>query len=140
MKTFNKKELSIIGAILYRCEGTQLRRDKRRKNEVYHWVIEFTNSDPLLIKLFLDFLRRVIVIDETRLKAQLFIHNDLDKLGLQRKWSKIAGIPLKNFNKTIVLRSKGPNARLSRYGTLKIRYHSKEAFQRFSELIHDTLM
>lgn len=140
MKKFSRKELSIIGAILYRCEGTQLRRDKRRKNEVYHWVIEFTNSDPVLIKLFLKFLRTVIGIKEDKLKAQLFIHSDLDREKVERKWSRISDINLGNFNKTIVLKSKGFGVRLSRYGTLKIRYHSKEAFHNLNALINNILM
>ena len=79
MSYFSNKELSIIGAILYSCEGTKLRRDKRRKNDVYHWVIEFTNSDLRLVKLFVEFLRSIIKIDESRLKGQLFIYDDLKK-------------------------------------------------------------
>ena len=76
---FTKKELEIIGTVLYGCEGTRLRRDKRRVNNVYHWVIEFTNTDPRLIKLFLLFMRKVLTIHEKKLKGQLFIYNDLDQ-------------------------------------------------------------
>ena len=56
MMRFSKKELEIIGVALYSCEGTRLRRDKRRKNEVYYWVIEFTNSNFKLVEIFLEFL------------------------------------------------------------------------------------
>ena len=94
-----KRDLKIIGAVLYSCEGTKLRRDKRRKNEIYYWVIEFTNSNPKLIKLFTVFLRKIIKIEENKLKGQLIIYSDIQKKKLEEFWSKISGIPLFNFNK-----------------------------------------
>lgn len=136
MNNFTNRELKIIGAILYSCEGTRLRRDKRRKNEVYHWVIEFTNSDPRLIQLFTRFLRRIIKIDEHRLKGQLFIYDDLDKEKLEKKWSKITDIRLENFNKTIIFRSKNIKYKPNPNGTFKIRYHSKEAFKKLDSLVN----
>ncbi len=132
MNKFTNKELSIAGVMLYCCEGTKLRRDKRRKNNIYHWVIEFTNSNSNLVKLFLGFLRKIIKIDETRLKGQLFIYEDLSKKMLEDRWSKITGISLDNFNKTIVLRSKNFKYKPNPEGTFKIRYHSKEAFQKLN--------
>jgi len=95
-----KRDLKIIGAVLYSCEGTKLRRDKRRKNEIYYWVIEFTNSSPRLIKLFAAFLRKIIKIEEVKLKGQLILYNDLDRKRLEQYWSKVSGFPLVNFNKT----------------------------------------
>jgi hypothetical protein len=139
MTHFTNKELSIIGAILYSCEGTKLRRDKRRKNNVYHWVIEFTNCDLHLVKLFVEFLHRIIKIDESRLKGQLFIYDDLEKDLLEKKWSAITLIPLGNFNKTIMLKSKNERYKPNPNGTFKIRYHSKEAFKKLDSLIRKTL-
>ena len=139
MGNFTNKELSIIGAALYSCEGTKLRKDKRRKNDVYYWVIEFTNSDFRLIKLFLEFLRKIIKIDELRLKGQLFIYDDLKKNLLEKEWSRIMHIPLHNFNKTIVFKSKKGKYKPSPRGTFKIRYHSKEAFKKLDTLIKKIL-
>lgn len=139
MSYFSNKELSIIGAILYSCEGTKLRKDKRRKNDVYHWVIEFTNSDLRLVKLFVEFLRSVIKIDESRLKGQLFIYDDLKKDLLEKKWSEITHIPLGNFNKTIIFKSKNERYKPNPNGTFKIRYHSKAAFKKLDSLIRNTL-
>ena len=136
MMKITNKELSILGAALYSCEGTKLRRDKRRKNNVYHWVIEFTNSNPSLIKYFLVFLRRVIKIDESRLKGQLFIYNDLKQKRIEKDWSVISGIPLNNFNKTIILKSRNTKYKPNLNGTFKIRYHSKDAFQKLDLLIN----
>jgi len=135
---FSKKELAIIGAILYSCEGTQLRRDKRRNN-VYYWVIEFTNSNFKIIKLFVVFLKEVIHIDRSRLKGQLFIYDDVHRKELEKRWSKISGIPLVNFNKTIVFQAKNSKYRPNPNGTFKLRYHSKEAFQKLDTLIRNIL-
>ncbi|RKY29823.1 MAG: hypothetical protein DRP74_08145 [Candidatus Omnitrophota bacterium] len=139
MNRFTNKELSIIGALLYSCEGTRLRKDKRRKNDVYYWVIEFTNSDSNLIKLFITFLRKIIKIDESRLKGQLFIYDDLNKKSLEKRWSRATGIPLVNFNKTIIFKSKNMKYRPNPNGTFKIRYHSKEAFQKLDYLVNKIL-
>lgn len=136
---FNNKQLRIVGAILYSCEGTRLRRDKRRKNEIYHWVIEFTNSNPKLIKLFVKFLKKIIKIEKSRLKAQLFIYNDLNRIKLEKHWSSISGIPLKNFNKTIILTAKNVKYKPNPNGTLKVRYHSKEAFKELEYIINDVV-
>ena len=139
MKKITNKELSILGAALYSCEGTKLRRDKRRQNNVYHWVIEFTNSNPALIKYFVTFLRKIIKIDESRLKGQLFIYNDLIQKRVEKEWSVVSGIPLTNFNKTIILKSKNIKYKPNPNGTFKIRYHSKEAFRKLDSLVNKIL-
>lgn len=135
MNKFSNKELSIIGAVLYSCEGTRLRLDKRSKNNVYYWAIEFTNSNFNLIKLFVEFLKKVIKIDKRRLKGQLFIYSDLNKKNLALQWSKVSGIPLTNFNKTIVLKAKNIKYKPNPNGTFKVRYYSKEAFHKLESLI-----
>ncbi len=139
MSKFSNRELKIAGVVLYSCEGTRLRRDKRRKGDAYYWVIEFTNSNPKLVKLFLVFLRKIIKISEARLKGQLFIYDDLEILELEEMWSKETGIPLSNFNKTIVLKAKSSKYKPNPNGTFKTRYHSKEACQRLSLLVNEVL-
>ena len=139
LRTYSRRELSIIGAILYSCEGTRLRRDRRRENETYHWVIEFTNSDPLLIKLFLQFLRDIIGVEEKRLKGQLFAYDDLDINDLKIFWSDCTKISLSNFNKAIVFKAKNGKFKPNPNGTFKVRYYSKEAFQKLNLLINNVL-
>jgi len=139
MRHFTNKELRIIGSVLYKCEGTQLRRDKRRENATYYWVIEFTNSDPKLISLFLLFLRKIIKIDPKKLKGQLFGYGDMNIKRLEDNWSKISGIPMNNFNKTIILTQKNSKYKPNPNGTFKIRYHSKQAFKKLEKVIDSVL-
>ncbi len=126
--------LKLIGLSIYLCEGTKLRKDKRYKN-TYHHVIEFTNSDPVLIKLFAEFLRKIIKIDESKLKCQICIYNDLKKENLENFWSEITGIRIDNFNKTMIFNPKNIKNKLNLKGTCKLRYHDKSAFLKLNELI-----
>ncbi|MDO8602507.1 MAG: hypothetical protein Q7O04_01495 [Candidatus Omnitrophota bacterium] len=135
-----KRDLKIIGAILYSCEGTKLRRDKRRKNEIYYWAIEFTNSNPKLIKLFATFLRKIIKIEENKLKGQLIVYNDIQKKKLEKFWSTISGIPLFNFNKTVILSAKNSLYKPNPNGTFKVRYHSKEVFKRLDRILNSIIV
>lgn len=124
----------MAGLIAYLCEGTKLRKNNKYKN-TYYYSIEFTNSDPVLVKLFIEFLRKIIKIDEPKLKCQIFIYNDLIKEDLEGFWSKITGIKLNNFNKTIILRPKNMTNKLNLRGTCKLRYYNKNAFLKLNELI-----
>jgi hypothetical protein len=130
----NKNNLLTAGLIAYLCEGTKLRKNNKYKN-TYYYSIEFTNSDPFLIKLFVEFLRTIVIIKEPKLKCQIFIYNDLKKEDLESFWSKITGIKLSNFNKTIILKPKNMTNKLNLRGTCKLRYHDKSAFLKLNKLI-----
>ena len=91
------------------------------------------------MRLFLSFLRRIIKIEESRLKGELFIYRDHEKNTLEKFWSRISGISLSRFNKTITLRAKNYKYKPNPNGTFKIRYHSKEAFQKLDSLIRNIL-
>ena len=122
MKKLSIRDLRLIGAALYACEGTKLRIDKRSGKPYY--AIEFTNSNPKLIKLFLEFLRKVIGVEEPKLKGLLLIYDDVNKKEAEKFWSDYLSIPLSRFNKSVIHPSKGRND-LSPVGTFKVRYHSK---------------
>ncbi|MFP5488195.1 MAG: hypothetical protein ACLGHQ_07805 [Acidimicrobiia bacterium] len=61
--------------------------------------IIFANSDPVLVRLFLRWLRRRFEIDESRLRMGLYLHADLDLDAAVRYWSKATGIPSAQFQK-----------------------------------------
>jgi len=135
-----KKELELAGAILYKCEGTRLRRDPRHPNaNTFLYAVEFTNSDPVLIKLFLEFIRRIIKIEEDRLKCELFIYNDLEKEKIEAFWSSKTKIPLNRFHKTIVYEAKNSKYKPNPLGTCKIRYCDKRAYLKLNEIIKKRL-
>lgn len=137
----NHSDLELAGVILYKCEGTRLRRDLRSPNgKTYYYAIEFTNSDPVLIKIFLQFLKKILKIQNIRLRCELFIYEDHDKKLLEKFWSKETMIPLNQFHKTILLKAKRPSKyKPNPLGTCKIRLVSKEDFFRLNEIIKKRL-
>lgn len=58
----SEKELWLIGIIAYWCEGA-----KQKENNVSQGVV-FSNSDPLLIRLFVKWLRDICKISEEDIK------------------------------------------------------------------------
>ncbi len=128
------KELKIIGAMLYACEGTKARRDFRRKNG-YIYSIEMTNSDPKIIQLFSIFLQKIIKADWNRTRGQVFLYPDLNEKKLVKYWSKISDIPTGQFQKSILLNAKNGKFKSNPLGTFKLRYSCKNDFLKLQLII-----
>jgi hypothetical protein len=131
-----KKELKIVGAMLYACEGTKARRDPRRKNG-YNYSIELTNSDPIIIEVFSMFLKEIINPDWKRVKGQVFLYPDLSENKLLKFWSKNSNIPIKQFQKSIFLKAKNGKFKANPFGTFKMRYSCKNDFLRLNSIIQE---
>lgn len=83
-----ERDLFVAGIALYAGEGSKT-----------DGQVVFTNSDPRMVSLFCDWLRRFFDIDEHRLRAALYLHEGLD-LGVAEKfWSGVTGIALSQFRK-----------------------------------------
>jgi hypothetical protein len=80
--------LKILGAALYWAEGY-----KRSRN-----VVNFSNSDPAMIALMMRFFRYVCKVPESKFRGVVHIHPHLDQAGAVKFWSKVSGIPKKQFN------------------------------------------
>ncbi len=77
------------GAALYAGEGAK--RDGR---------IVFANSDPAMVLYFCTWLRHFFEIDETRLRAAIYLHTGLDLDAAVLHWSGLTGIPRGQFTKS----------------------------------------
>lgn len=132
----NLNQLKIIGAMLYVCEGTKARIDKRYNRLIYS--IELTNSDPKIIKAFRLFLDEIIKIDKLRIRGQLFYYPDLNENNLIKFWSEISAIPPSQFNKSICLKIKDGKFKANPFGTFKIRYSCKNDFLKLQSIIEKT--
>lgn len=96
----SKRELWLLGIIAYWCEGA-----KQKNNNISSRVI-FSNSDPLLIKLFVVWIEKVCNISKNRLIFTLYIHENGNlERGLQY-WSKILEINKDSFGKTVFKKHK----------------------------------
>jgi hypothetical protein len=130
----NVRELTILGASLYACEGTKARRDFRTING-YIYSIELTNSDPKIVRVFSLFLKKILKADWSRVRGQLFFYPDLDEKKLKIIWSRASGIPLRQFQKSICLKAKLGKFKANPLGTFKIRYGCKEDFLKLQKMI-----
>ncbi len=126
----------IIGAILWWAEGTKSRRDKRWKNAVTY-PVEITSTDSQIIKLFLQFIRKDLKIDESRLRIQLQVHKGDNILQLENYWLKICNITQDKLQKTII-RPKGQKIGKTK-GTCKVRYHDKATYFKAKNFLDEIL-
>ncbi|MEK7592355.1 MAG: hypothetical protein AAB508_03075 [Patescibacteria group bacterium] len=125
-----------IALALWWCEGTKIRRDKRWKN-AYLYPIEITNTDPKIIKIFLDYLKIELKVPNHKLRGQIQIHDGDDKSKIEHFWSNYLNIPMSQFNKTII-RARGSRFK-NQYGTFKLRTYNKNTFQKLQFLLEKEL-
>ena len=115
-------DIDEVGTILYWCEGSKRELDCR---------VEFVNSDPKMVSIFLRFLRSRGV-DESRLKIRMANHVQDDENTCREFWKKVTGLVNRNFIATVV---KAPSIARKPlpYGTVTIRYNSLELLRQIKE-------
>lgn len=118
------------------CEGTKIRRDKRWKNSFLS-PIEVTNTDPKIIKIFVDFLIKDLKISQEKLRGQIQIHEGDNKQEIEKFWSRNTNISISQFNKTII-RKVGNKPGKSK-GTFKVRVYDKALFKKMKIMLDNEL-
>jgi hypothetical protein len=130
------RSLALTGIILWWAEGTKSRLDKRWKT-ARSYPIELTNTNPAIIKIFVDFLREEMLVPNDKLRIQLQIHEGDNQQELEDYWSYITGVEKHNFNKTIV-RPLGRKIGKSK-GTCKVRFADKQRYLELEALLQTAL-
>jgi hypothetical protein len=111
----SEEKLKIAGTMLYWGEGTKS-----------GGTVTFSNSDPVMVKVFIKFLRNICGIAENRLRALLHVYPDQDEKKLKYFWSKNTNIPVSQFSKSFVhIKRGGSYKKSSQYGTISLRYSDK---------------
>ena len=106
-------QAKIYAALLYWCEGWKYPSSNK---------VGFTNSDPMLIKLFLALFRYAFEIDEGKIRAHLQLHTTHDIGETTRFWSELLNIPYNQFIKPTITKMRGGKHRKEYQGTCTIRY------------------
>jgi len=101
--------LFIAGICIFWGEG-----DKISKHQV-----RIANVDPRLIKIFVNFLKKVCGIPKEKIRAYILIYPDLEAQDCVNYWAKQSGLGLENFTKCIIIRGKHKIRRLN-YGVCNI--------------------
>jgi hypothetical protein len=87
---YSRITLKVLGSALYWAEG-----HKQSVN-----MVNFSNSDPAMIGLMMKFFREICQVPENKFRGLVHIHPHLDKNRAEKFWSKISGIPIRQFHKT----------------------------------------
>jgi len=84
-----KDGLFIAGITLYWAEGSK----------TTDGTVDFANSDPKMVKLFLRYLRECCRVAEDKLRILLYCYANQDIEKLKNYWSKVTKIPVNQFTK-----------------------------------------
>jgi hypothetical protein len=91
------RDLLVAFAISYWCEGCK--RKPWSRQERLTWL----NSDPHLVRLFLEGLRLLGVTDD-RLACSLQIHESADEAAARAWWVEQTGLPAECFGRSVIKR------------------------------------
>jgi hypothetical protein len=115
---------AIVCALLYWAEGSKK-----------HGV-RFTNSDPIMISVFLKLLRAAFKIDENRLKARVHLHayHDVDKQI--SFWSKVTDIPAEKI-KVYHKENTGIQTHPGYQGCMNVSYYDSRIFTQLQMIYNE---
>ena len=110
--TIDKTVSFLISSLSYECEG----------GKSNFGVVEFTNSDPVLIKLFLRSLRKSFQLDESKFRVVMHLHSYHDESIEKKFWAEVTSIPENKFTKTFQKKESGINKKVGYRGCVQIKY------------------
>lgn len=100
IKNISKRDLLIIGVALYWAEGYKRPVVIKGKTRTSHRV-SLTNSDPDLIRIFLQFLRETCKVSDDKITIWIRYFEHQDPAYLLDFWQKKCNIPYSNFKNTL---------------------------------------
>ncbi|PIV38431.1 MAG: hypothetical protein COS30_02145 [Candidatus Portnoybacteria bacterium CG02_land_8_20_14_3_00_45_8] len=119
IKKVSLNDLKLIGAALYWAEGNQ-----KYKNQ-----LRFSNSNPEIIKIIMEFFRRVCEISNEKIKGRAHTYPDTNYNKTLNFWTKLTKLPKKNFYKPQIQISKASKRKrnILPYGTLHLNAGNTES-------------
>jgi hypothetical protein len=136
--TISQRELLLIGASLYWGEGYK-KLKKQEGRELTAHQVSFLNADPVMVKIFIKFLKESLGISEQSIKLTMRLYPGIHEAEAKLFWKEVTGLSSENFHKTLYLvsgasKGKRPSNTLP-YGTLQISVYSTEKFYQILGLI-----
>lgn len=125
VSTWTERELTAFCLGLYAGEGNKTKS-----------MVGLANTNPMLLLVFLTWLRSEFHIDESRLRVVLYLHEGLDLDAAVTFWSDLLDIPPSQFGKPY--RAAADPTRRSRkheYGCATVRYSCSLTIRRLLALI-----
>ena len=113
----SKKELWLMGIMLYWTEGA---KEKEWETGV---GVKFSNSDPVMISLFLKWLKEICLIQPQDITYDLYIHETADWENARKYWSNILLVPIEQIRvyfKRHKVNTKRKNTGQNYHGLLRV--------------------
>ena len=130
IQSISNNDLLLIGAVLYWGEGT--------KTEKGVLSLSFSNSDPLMISVYLKFIREILKIPEERIRAGIHIYPSISAEKSRKFWSKITHLPKDRFYIVTQVSRASQNKRpfnILPHGTIAIKINSRIQFFKVKGMI-----
>ncbi len=130
INSISKNELLLIGTSLYWAEGT--------KSEKINPALNFSNSDPLMVSVYMKFLREILKIPEIKIRAGIHIYPSIPENKARKFWSSITKLPEDRFYIITQIsrasQGKRPFNTLP-YGTIAIKINNRIQFYKIKGMI-----
>jgi hypothetical protein len=111
----------LVCGLLYICEGGKYPSTRS---------VQFGNSDPGIVRCFLNLLRKCFEIDENKLRCRITPRCDQNIQALNSYWSHVTKIPLQRFYKTKPdERTRGQSTRKEDYMGICVVYYCDTSLQ-----------
>jgi DNA-binding transcriptional MerR regulator len=106
----NETSFKLLGALTYWAEGAK------------YGQMAIINSDTLLIKFMVEWMRKVFNVQYGDMKIHLNIYPQQNETEMKKFWSDITNIPLSNFGKSFIKpMNKNYKKNTLYYGTAHVR-------------------
>lgn len=115
----SKRELLLAGLFLYWGEG----------GKVSKYMTTFSNTDPKMIKFFLNWITRCFGIDRDKITVLLHLYSDMNIEKYKNFWSKELNLKIEQFKKPYIKNSTLANISYKNgfgKGTCNIRIYSRD--------------
>ena len=131
IKRISKKDLIIIGTALYWAEGYK-RLKKVNGREITAHMIAFTNSDAVMVRIFILFLQNILNISSNKIFIETRLFPHISAIEAIKYWMNITKLDESQFYKPTYpisrqSQSKRPTERLP-YGTVRVIVSDTESF------------
>ena len=109
---FSKDLAKLNCALMWWCEGN--------KNDSF---LRFTNSDPTLIKNFIELLRFAFYLDESKFRVLMHLHGYHNENKQKKFWTQVTKIPPEQFHKSYIKNNTGKNKKEGYPGCIALSYY-----------------
>jgi hypothetical protein len=91
-------------------------------------TVGLINGDPRVIRIFVQFMRRICGVEPAQLSAHLNLYDDVNVTAAIRFWSNTTGVPRLQFDKP-TLRVRSDSLTKRRYGIISLRFYNIKLYR-----------